>query len=52
MALKDLFKRMAPTRTLAKTDGLEIVGFKYTPHLIIAMIALVGLYYVMGWQLP
>ena len=44
--------RFAPTRTIAKTKGLEIVGFKYTPHLIVAIAALVALYWLMGWPLP
>ena len=52
MAIKDVLKRMAPTRTLADAGNVRIVGYKYMPHLLVIVAAVLVLYYVMGWELP
>lgn len=44
--------RFAPTKVITRTDGWEIVGFKYVPHLLVGLIALVVVYWAMGWELP
>lgn len=50
--LKRFFKAMFPTSVIASTDGLDILGWKYMPHFIAVLCALVGLYWLMGWELP
>jgi hypothetical protein len=52
MPQKRLFRRWAPTRPLAKAGNVEVVGFKYWPHMLVALAALVAVYYFMGWELP
>ena len=49
---KKLIDTIFSTSVLGSTEGLDVVGWKYMPHLIGGLCALVTLYYIMGWELP
>ena len=49
---RKIWETISPTTTLARTGGWEIVGWKYTVQFLIALAALVAVYYFMGWEMP
>ena len=50
--LRKLLDKIFPTTVIAETEGWVILGWKYTPHALVLLAAVLILYYVNGWELP
>jgi hypothetical protein len=52
MRLRKLWHTISATTVIGRTEGWEIHGWKYTPHLLLALCCLLLFYVAMGWELP